>query len=133
MSTIELPPEPGAFPKSALFDGPYTAVPELPLGKWSVIANQRIYVLTIHGEKGGEVSAELNSGDVVDAKWDSKNQRLTFTRVVPNVVKQSWTGYVMAHDPDDPKMRMAGTFENIKPIVSPNASGWYATMNLEKK
>ena len=47
---IVLPKEPGAFPESSVYDGPYPPLDTLPTGHWHVMANGRIYELDIVGQ-----------------------------------------------------------------------------------
>lgn len=117
--------ESGCFPTTAIWSDPYTSARELPLGKWHVVANGRIYQLIITAVSGGEVTGQFNGFDMVDAAWDGSAVAgvLTFTRVEP-AISQQFTGYLMAFAPEDDKWRMAGVFGAIGAGVQ---AGWYAT------
>ncbi|MCA9689329.1 MAG: hypothetical protein KC636_06940 [Myxococcales bacterium] len=133
MPYIDLPQEPGAFPETSVFPGPYASTKSPPLGSWKVMANGRVYTLTIAEERDGVVTADLSSGDIPLASWDAATGCLTFTRVVPDTVEQEWAGYLMAASPEDPKWRMAGTLRSVRSLNQYNVplttAGWYATLN----
>lgn len=115
---------PGCFPaEQTAFPGPWKTSAKLPQGDWHVMANGRIYTLTITAVSGSQVTATLTSGTIEDATWDAATGTLTFVRVLPHV-KQRFTGYLLHFDDADTKWRMAGIFGDV--AVGPQ-SGWYAT------
>ena len=118
--------DPGSFPRTSAYPDPYTTPRDLPLGRWYLMANGRIYQLDITAVSGTAVTATLSSGDVKDAKWDASTRKLTFFRSLPRLgLVQQFTGYLLAYsDGKDPKWRMAGIFGNDKA-----KSGWYATQH----
>lgn len=132
MAHVDLPDIPGCFPADSLFPGPYAAPASVPLGGWRAIANGRVYTLDITALAGADVTATLSSGTIRDARWDAATKRFTFTRVIPNVIEQAWSAYVMHYDAGDPFWRMAGTFQTVKNLSPHNVpmipGGWYATL-----
>ena len=118
---------PGTFPpQPSEFPGPYQRPRDLPLGKWSVLANGRIYILTINGVTANNVvEGEFSSGDFERATWDPDTLVLTFYRVLPQLT-QKFTGYLLYYDQSDTLWRMAGTFGDAR---VGDQSGWYATLN----
>ncbi len=124
--------QPGCFPSDPSdYPGPYQPgglLPseELPLGRWHIMANGRIHYLDIHSVSGSQVTANLSSGSIANAKWDSTSGQLTFTRVT--TIKQEFRGYLMQFDRSDTFWRMAGVFGDV--TVGEQA-GWYATRPRE--
>ncbi len=130
--------ESGCFPTTAIWSSPYTSTTVLPMGKWHVMANGRIYHLNITAVSGTNVSGDIGGYDFEDGQWNGTAVAgiLTFTRVVPDVIRQKFTGYLMAYAPEDPKWRMAGVFGKVEedyvegdPYVQ---AGWYATRTREE-
>ncbi len=123
--------DPGSFPPSSVFGGPYRVPEVLPTGEWNVMANGRIFLLTVQGVSGTQVKATLNSGDLEDVQWNASEQLLTFTRTVPDQVEQAWSGYVMQYSKPDPMWRIGGTLRNVRSLgahrVPLATGGWYAT------
>ena len=123
---------PGSFPyHPTAFPGPYQYSGDLPLGRWSMLANGRIFELRITGVQGSQVDATLSSGTLHDVEWDgtanaSALATLSFTRVVDNIgLKQRFKGYFLHYDDADPLWRIVGTFGKVG--VGDEA-GWYATL-----
>ena len=124
---------PGSFPyQPTAFPGPYQYTGDLPLGRWSMMANGRIFELRIAGVQNATVNASLSSGRVEDATWTgfanaSTLAELSFVRVLPDLrLKQRFHGYLLHYSESDPLWRIAGTFGDIKK-KEPEA-GWYATL-----
>ena len=123
---------PGSFkPEPTSFPGPYQYSGSLPLGEWNMLANGRVYELTISGLQGHRVDASMSSGIIQDAEWNdsataSTLATLSFTRVLASVgLKQRYSAYLLHFDPNDPFWRLVGTFGDIR--VGDQA-GWYATL-----
>ncbi|MEM9553675.1 MAG: hypothetical protein AAGC60_05400 [Acidobacteriota bacterium] len=123
---------PGSFkPEPTSFPGPYQHSSRLPFGEWNMLANGRVYRLTISGLHGHRVDASMSSGTIQDAEWNdsasaSTLATLSFTRVVANVgLKQIFSAYLLHFDPSDPFWRLVGTYGDIN--VGDQA-GWYATL-----
>ncbi|MEO1368998.1 MAG: hypothetical protein AAFX50_17620 [Acidobacteriota bacterium] len=126
-----MPLLPGSFkPEPTSFPGPYRYSDTLPLGEWNMLANGRVYVLTLSGVQGHRVDASMSSGLLQDAEWRgtataSSLATLSFTRVLPNHgLKQRYSAYLLHYDRNDPFWRLVGTFGDIN--IGDHA-GWYAT------
>ncbi|MEO1084705.1 MAG: hypothetical protein AAFY88_10735 [Acidobacteriota bacterium] len=123
---------PGSFnPAPTSFPGPYQYSGELPLGEWNMLANGRVYELTISDVRGHRVAAAMSSGLIQDAEWRgsataSSLATLSFTRVLPSIgLKQRFSGYLLHYDRNDPFWRLVGTFGDI---TVGDQAGWYATL-----
>ncbi|MEM1181211.1 MAG: hypothetical protein AAGM22_22915 [Acidobacteriota bacterium] len=123
---------PGSFePAPSTFPGPYSFSGQLPLGEWNMLANGRIYTLTISDVRGSRVEADMSSGRIQDAEWKdtasaSSLATLTFTRVIDATgLKQRYHAYLLHYDRNDPLWRLVGTYGNV--TVGEQA-GWYATL-----
>ena len=123
---------PGSFkPNPTSFPGPYQYSGQLPLGEWNMLANGRVYTLTLSSVNGNQVDADLSSGTIQDAEWDdsasaSSLATLSFTRVVEATgLKQRFSAYLLHSDANDPLWRLVGTYGDIR--VGDQA-GWYATL-----
>lgn len=119
--------QPGCFPSTAIWSDPFTSELSLPLGKWHVMANGRIYHLNITAISGVDVTGDIGEHSIVGGKWDASAGMLTFTRVVPDTLRQNFTGYLMAYAPEDDKWRMAGVFQHDPDEKGFGPAGWYAT------
>lgn len=114
---------PGSFPSDPTqLPGPHRIASELPLGTWHLMANGRIFLLTIHSVDGSEVVADIDSGSIGYAKWDSSSGKLLFTRVTS--ITQRYTGYLLHFDDRETHWRLAGVFGDVQ--VGEEA-GWYGT------
>jgi hypothetical protein len=114
---------PGCFPASPFssrFPNPRTD-PNLALavGTWNLIANGRIYKFFVEEVDGARVEARISSGETVNVQWDPHAKRLQFTRRLSDgkggTTDQDFTGYLMSVNPDDPKLRIAGSFTREAP------------------
>ena len=105
---------PGCFP-AAPWSSPFTnskANAVLKVGTWNLIANGRIYTFEITAIGKAGVSANISSGTLHDVSWDPVAKKLEFTRRLPyqgGTTDQDFTGYLMNVNPDDPKLRIAGS------------------------
>ena len=119
------PPQPGEYPD------PYQYTRDLPLGRWNLMINGRIYWLDLTEVSfGGKVVADLSSGTVEDAIWDrvgtaSLAGKLSFVRVSGDV-RQQFEGWLFQFSRQDPYWRMAGTIVHLD--NSKARSGWYGTL-----
>jgi len=124
-------PQPGSFPETSIYPGPYEDLNVLPKGKWNVMANGRVYVLEVLEAEATSFKATLTSGEVRNGTWDAKLNKLTFIRHIPGTVEQEWVGYLMVRDAKDPLWRIAGDLRNTRSLsqynVPLNKGGWYAT------
>lgn len=125
--------QPGAFPEDAILGsgGGYDLDASLPAGKWNVMANGRIYLLTIHGVSGGRVKGEISSGTFRDGFYDAASGAFNFVRELPDGTPQYWSGHLMYHvknKPHDPAHRIAGTVTQPNLAQATRNGGWYATL-----
>ncbi len=124
-------PQPGSFPDSSIFPGPYATAATIPTGTWNVMANGRVYKLEVTSSDATSFKATLTSGEVHDGTWDPALGKLTFRRVVPGVLEQEWVGYLMVRDKNDPLWRIAGDLRALRSLneynVPMHRGGWYAT------
>ena len=117
-------PQPGTFPSDPTqFPGRHQNPTQLPLGTWHLMANGRIFILTIQSVNGSDVQATFSSGSIGYAKWEPSSGKLTFTRITS--ITQEYRGYLMAYDNNDTYWRLAGVFGDVS--VGEQA-GWYATI-----
>lgn len=130
--------ESGCFPATAIWGGTYAKETTLPIGTWHVMANGRIYHLNITAVSGTAVTGDIGGYDFEDGKWDGTAVAgvLTFIRVVPGVIRQKFTGYLMAFTAEDPQWRMAGVFGKVEEDYVDGddyiQAGWYATCPREE-
>jgi len=123
-------PQPGSFPpQPSSFTSPYRYSNVLPLGRWNLMINGRIYWLEIEAVNGGRVAGQLSGGTFKSGTWDGvgtgiRGGKLSFVRVEGDL-EQQFEGWLLQYSEEDPLWRMAGTIEHLN---SPEAgSGWYGT------
>ena len=136
---------PGAFPSTSTLKGPYEKkiTKNDLVGDWHIMANGRVFTITIKNNQGDLVIDGHSMGDISQVTW-TKNRILTFLREVPNTdISQQYTGYFMTYSKGqyhtngeprkdaiaDYKRRMAGFFEQLSPLLDEEEmiAGWYAT------
>lgn len=137
-------PNAGCLPTRPTIHGIYTPHTTLPLGRWQGMANGRRFNLNITSVSGITVEGDYDGFPLHDTHWDADTQKLTFVRLIPDVLgdgtsgdlRQLFTGYLMYYDEEiEIKWRLAGTFKGTlqKPGDLPDSpeSGWYATLPMK--
>lgn len=92
-------------------------------GEWSVIANGRLHTLEVLGidVAGGWFYGYYN-GEAIQGGWSETERKATFHRTHADgkggYTVQTFVGYIMDGNPDDTKIRMAGTLTREAPPVT---------------
>ncbi len=110
-------------------------------GEWEFIANGRRHTLEVLG-----IDAESRSffgyynGEAIQGNWIETERKVSFNRTHPDgkggITVQNFVGYIMDVNPDDTKIRMAGTITREAPPATtydhPDrlTYGFYATTEL---
>lgn len=118
--------EPGSFPawpwKSQFVYAPTDPNAVLVIGTWNLIVNGRIYQFKVSDAGGGFVTGEVVGSPTEDFVWDPVAKRIAFGRIHADgnggTTRQDFEGYMMDVNPDDPKIRIAGTVTREAPPIT---------------
>lgn len=92
-------------------------------GEWKVVANGRLHTLEVLevDAAAGWFSAYYN-GELIQGAWYEDERKAEFYRTHPDgrggITYQTFVGYVMDVNPEDDKVRMAGTVTREAPPVT---------------
>lgn len=114
--------EPGCFPakpwKEPFVAGLTDPNAVLISGTWNLIVNGRIYQFKVTGS-GASVTGQVVGNTTEDFAWDPVAKRIAFARIHADgkggTTRQDFVGYMMDVNPEDPKIRIAGTVTREAP------------------